>query len=86
MSVFKRPLENGEVLEDNRFATLNTQVFVAGEVEVVAEAPVEEEAVEGAPVVEDVVAPADATAEEEVLKEEVSAEEAVEEVAPLVAE
>lgn len=25
MSVFKRPLENGEVLEDNRFVSLNTR-------------------------------------------------------------
>jgi hypothetical protein len=91
--VFKRPLEKGEVFEDNRFAALNTQVFVAGEAEVVAEVAVTPaevvEVAEAAPA-EEVVAPVEDTVEEVAPEVESPAEATVEapaeEVAPLVAE
>jgi hypothetical protein len=61
--VFKRPLEKGEVSEDTRFAALNTQEFVSGEVEVVAATPAEVvEVAEVAPAEATVEAPAEEVA------------------------
>jgi hypothetical protein len=83
--VFKRPLEKGEVSEDTRFAALNTQEFVSGEVVGVTPA----EVAEVAPA-EEVVAPVEATVEEVVPEVEAPAETpveaTVEEVATVVAE
>jgi hypothetical protein len=84
--VFKRPLDKGEVSEDTRFAALNTQEFVSGEVEVVAATPAEAVEVADVAPAEEVVAPVEATVEEVVPEVETPAEAQAEEVAPLVAE